>query len=303
MPNQSNLTRHPMYIDYSKDTIFISRYTQDQLRDVLLGYYQAVRFTNWRLKVRNLAMSLAVLKKSRYSRVALFPGPEPADPNGYEEATRYLANVIRMFPKLHDLSFVIDGRNPGFGGNVEIVEASSEHEDYDVVGGRDLASAWIPQVFENLKTVLSDGKIPSVRVALLINGRDTPNLERRWSYLRIRCGVCHPDGADPEPEPPSQRSGIAASRYWYPGNDLSTSESESSEDGSAVAGEGEDGPSGPGSDSKTDADNHGSSTPVKRNFICRFDNPSSSDDEEDGPSFAFPSLQNERSSHFRATLL
>ncbi|PVH74001.1 hypothetical protein DL98DRAFT_40963 [Cadophora sp. DSE1049] len=300
IPNQSDPTRHPMYIDFSKDTIFITREAQDRLGEVLVGNYRGVRFTNWRSKVRNLAVPLAVLRKSQYSRAALIPGPGPADPNGYEEATQYLAATIRTFPNLQDLSLVIDGRNSGFGGDVEMIEPTSEHEDYEVSEGRELASCWIPEVLEKLKMLSPDVAIPSVHVSLMTNGHDTPELERRWNYLRARCGVCHPNSADFEPEPIHPWRPIGASRFFTGDSSSMSSSSDDDPDGPAVAVEEGDGIAGSGPDS--DADSQDSSTAVQRTFHCCMGR-ESTDEEEDGPRFAFPSLQSERSSHFRASLL
>ena len=179
--NRNDTVRHPMYINFSKDTIFVTRDAVDDLKEVLVGSHRRVRFMNWRTKVRNLALPLDILERPGYLRAALIPGPEPADPKGFKEATRYIADIVRTFPGLKDLSLVIDARNPGFGGDAEIIESTSEHEDYEEPEGRELASSWIPEVLAGLASESSDVQLPSVRLALLINGRDTPELERRWT--------------------------------------------------------------------------------------------------------------------------
>ena len=241
--------------------------------------------------MRNLAIPLAVLSKPRYPPAVLIPGPEPADPNGFDEATRYLDTTIRTFPNLKDLSLVIDGRNSGFDGDAEIVESTSQHEDYEVPEGRKLASSWIPEVLDRMqREESSEIRLPSVRLALLANGEETPELQRRWNYLRARCRVCHPNCTDLERESTWPWPHVSASRFFTPYSSSEESSSDDDEEDAAVAEDAEDQIAGSGSDRA------GGSQRVIGSLFHRDYNYSS--DDEDGPRYAYPSLQSERWSHF-----
>ncbi|KAG4442938.1 hypothetical protein IFR05_001551 [Cadophora sp. M221] len=193
--NQCQAVGDCMHIDFSRDTIYLARYSQERLLDVLSGRFANIQHTHvWLSKTRSLAMNLGSLSKGPWTWAPpTYPGVKRLSrPDGLQDASTFFVKIFGMFPMLKDFRIVIDGRNPDLGGSVEIAQPSSDHEDFYDPSGREVALRWIPGALDHVKTTFPDLHLPHVCLALLTNGNNSEALERRWDYLHACCRFSEP---------------------------------------------------------------------------------------------------------------
>ncbi|KAH7351321.1 hypothetical protein BKA65DRAFT_476646 [Rhexocercosporidium sp. MPI-PUGE-AT-0058] len=184
-----------MHIDFSRDTIYLARYSQERLFDVLDGCFAEIQHTRaWLSKARCLAMKLGSLSKGPWTwDPPSYPGVKRLpSPDGLRDASTYFARICGTFPVLKDFKMVIDGKNPDLRVHVEITQPSSEHEDFYDPSGRETASRWIPDGLDPVRTAFPDLSQPQVSLALLTNRNNSEALERRWDYLHACCRFFEP---------------------------------------------------------------------------------------------------------------
>lgn len=181
-----------VYVDFSRDTFYLNR---DEHMHVMCGFAMDIpEDLYWTARVQNLAVNLGMFairnigEIPRYSRFEQFWTPE-----GQADVIRDLLDIFENFPALKKFNFALDGRNPIFGGPVEIIEPTAEFEDYWEPDGRTLASAWIPDTLSELHRQRPQVRIPpQVGLKLLTNGKDMEHLERRWDYCYACCRFVEP---------------------------------------------------------------------------------------------------------------
>ncbi|KAH6701404.1 hypothetical protein BKA61DRAFT_705291 [Leptodontidium sp. MPI-SDFR-AT-0119] len=184
-----------MHIDFSRDTIYLARYSQERLFDVLSGRFAGIQHTRvWLSKTRSLAMNLGSLSKGPWTwDPPTYPGVKRLSSlDGLKDASTFFAKVFSVFPILQDFKLVADARNPDLGGSVEITQLSSDHEDFYDSSGREIASRWISGALDRLKTEFPNLHQPRVCLALLTNGSNSEVLERCWDHLYACCRFSEP---------------------------------------------------------------------------------------------------------------
>jgi hypothetical protein len=183
--DQSQAPWRRSYLDYLRDKLYFSKQSYEHFLDVRTGLFKYLRCSPVRPdKIRSLAIS----SKGPYwwgdTERSL---QQFTDPEDREVAIQYLASVFEIFTALDEFMLVIDGRSARFEGPDELVEPNSEFKDFYCANSREQFLEWIPGIVEDLKSQQPNLKIPPVRLALLINGRDTANVQRRWDYHSSNC--------------------------------------------------------------------------------------------------------------------
>ncbi|KAH7399755.1 hypothetical protein BKA64DRAFT_464407 [Cadophora sp. MPI-SDFR-AT-0126] len=211
--NETHSVGQRMYIDFCRDTIYLARYSQERLFDVSDGRFAEIQHTSaWTSNAQSLAVNLGSLSKGPWTfDPPTYPGVERLSGlEGRNDASSFFVKFFRSFPKLREFTVIIDGRHPDLGGSVEIVQASSDHEDFYEPSGQYSAKRWIPGVLDKVKEVSPDLRQPHVYLAVLTNGSNSATLERRWDYLHACCRFCEPgyDGHRWESDDSSDEPGI-----------------------------------------------------------------------------------------------
>jgi hypothetical protein len=182
-----------VYVDFSRDTFYLNI---DENVHLIVGFegWDISSDLYWATKAQNLAVNLGIFGERNIGEIPRYARFEQLwTPEGQAVVIQEFLDLFQNLPALKELNFVLDGRNPIFGGPVEIIEPTAEFEDYWEPDGRTLASAWIPDTLSELHRQRPEVKIPpKVGLKLLTNGKDTEHLERRWDYCFARCRFAEP---------------------------------------------------------------------------------------------------------------
>jgi 2EXR family len=182
-----------IYIDFERDTILLPRLAFDCLVDIVEECNRRVReylVPGWASSIRNVAIITqghrSVLRDLTMSPfVGLFAASDKA--KWQQSDVNFLVSVFEHFPRLKWLLLVIDGRMPDTGAPFKLVEPTAAYEDRYEENGRSKALDWVQQLQHDLRAKGLTPRDICVELSLLINGEDTPELERRWDYYHACC--------------------------------------------------------------------------------------------------------------------
>jgi hypothetical protein len=181
--DQSSQPWQNTYVNWSNDTIYVSPHDLEMLHRTA-----TTQRALWINEVRNLAVQAGgkrisgIPRTTRYTRYLNLS-------NNYSQDTAvlHIMWLAITFPSLRQITVILDGRHESFCGSTELFEPTPEFEDHLHTDGRTMALQRILDLEEHLWVQKPKLINLQIRLGVLINGRFSSELERRWIYSAGGC--------------------------------------------------------------------------------------------------------------------